>query len=262
MKTKNIERLRFLENPFQFALSAANAEGRKKSRVVHLVSPCCFCGSAKILGDVQGRKARKGGRVFCDEQCASEWKSIHYASANHKPMELQRQETRAKQQQRLEQSELKRREKEAAKALKPANQKTPGYYTCTTCGKTEWVESHANKRFCSRECQSKSPKAKAIRKLSKRNRRHKTRSKSSVAQSICINQLMKRDRRRCKQCNTLCVKPEGYNHPNEGTIDHIMPLSKGGLHLWNNVQLLCRQCNTAKRDVVLPGTQMMLRFAP
>jgi hypothetical protein len=256
------ERYRWTQDPFTFRLSSGASARRLGSKYEIETSSCCFCGSVKALGEVAKRKLLKGGRVFCDEQCASEWKSIHYASANHKPMELQRQETRAKQQQRQEQSRKRKEELEIARLIKPANAKTPGCYTCTVCNKTEWVESHANRKFCSRKCNAKSPKAKATKKLSKQNRRHKTRSKSGVAQSICIDQLMKRDRRRCKKCNTLCVKPEGYNHPNEGTIDHIMPLSKGGLHLWNNVQLLCRQCNTAKRDVVLPGTQMMLRFAP
>jgi hypothetical protein len=260
-----VEGARWLQYPFQFRLSDSVVAVRSRIRRVvdkAQVGFCCFCGSAKVMGEAVQRSVSKGNRFFCDQECACEWKSIHYASANHKPMELQRQETRAKQQQRQEQARKRKEELEIARLIKPANAKTSGYYTCTVCNKTEWVESHANRKFCSRKCNAKSPKAKAIKKLSKQNRRHKTRSKSGVAQLICIDQLMKRDRRRCKQCKTLCVKPEGYNHPNEGTIDHIMPLSKGGLHLWSNVQLLCSQCNTAKRDVVLPGTQMMLRFAP
>jgi 5-methylcytosine-specific restriction endonuclease McrA len=40
------------------------------------------------------------------------------------------------------------------------------------------------------------------------------------------------------------------NDPLEATIDHVMPLSKGGQHVLSNVQLLCRQCNCAKGDTL------------
>lgn len=35
-----------------------------------------------------------------------------------------------------------------------------------------------------------------------------------------------------------------------GTIDHIMPLSRGGRHTYQNVQLAHKGCNSAKRDKV------------
>lgn len=34
--------------------------------------------------------------------------------------------------------------------------------------------------------------------------------------------------------------------PDYPTIDHIVPLSKGGPHLWSNVQVACAECNIAK----------------
>lgn len=258
-----VEGARWLQYPFQFKLSDSVVAVRSRIRRVvdkAQVGFCCFCGSAKIMGDAAQRNASKGGRVFCDEQCACEWKSIHYASANHKPFEESRQRTRAKRAIEAEAARKRAEQREIARLLKPANQKTSGYYTCEVCKKTEWVASHSMKRFCSDKCRGKSIKAIATKKRAKRNRRHRIRAGSTIGEVVCLYKLMQKHRNRCGQCNTLCVKPEGYNHPNEGTIDHIMPLSKGGLHLWNNVQLLCRQCNSAKRDIVLPGTQMMLRL--
>jgi hypothetical protein len=255
---------RWLQYPFQFKLSDSVVAVRSRIRRVvdkAQVGFCCFCGSAKVMGEAVQRSVGKGNRFFCDRECACEWKSIYYASANHKPMEIQRQETRAKQQQRQEQADLKRREKEAAKALKPANQKTPGYVTCVECGNTVWVDQHAQKKYCSVACSvrsnRKTDKTKAKRRQAKRNRDHIKRTKG-IGDMIDIVEVMKRHKKRCCNCNTLCVKPEGYNWPNEANIDHILPVSKGGLHIWSNVQLLCRRCNIAKSDNVADGTQLML----
>lgn len=38
------------------------------------------------------------------------------------------------------------------------------------------------------------------------------------------------------------IEPKGPN------LDHIWPLAHGGTHTWDNVQLLCRECNMAKSD--------------
>lgn len=252
------ESSRWLQYPFQFKLSDCAVAVRSGLRRVPSkanVGFCCFCGSAKVMGDAVQRKLKKGGRFFCDEECACQWKSICYRSEQYEHNERLRARGEARRAKAKAEIEQRANDRLAKRLARPINKKTPGYVTCTVCHKTVWVEQHSQKQFCSNQCRKKSSKA----KLYNKNRRHKIRSKS-LSQLICLDALMKRHRNRCKQCNTLCVKPEGYNHPNEGTIDHIMPLSKGGLHLWNNVQLLCRQCNSVKRDIVLPGTQMMLRF--
>jgi hypothetical protein len=256
------ETIRFRESPLGFKLSTIKVEARKKNPgnkpIAH---PCSFCGSVKLLGDANARAFSKSGRAFCDEECASEWKSIHYASANHKPFEESRQRTRAKQAIEAEAARRRAEEREVARLIKPVNNKTPGYVTCIVCQKTVWVEQHPDKKYCSKECSRKAHRQtdsyKANRRESKRNREHIKRSKG-IGDRITMPELMKKHKGRCVNCQTICVKPEGYNWDNEANIDHVLPIAAGGLHIWSNVQLLCRRCNMAKRDKVAKGTQLML----
>jgi len=54
-------------------------------------------------------------------------------------------------------------------------------------------------------------------------------------------EIMIRDRMKCQMCGT-----SGYD--NEVHIDHIIPLSKGGLPVALNGVVLCSECNIAKSD--------------
>jgi 5-methylcytosine-specific restriction endonuclease McrA len=60
-----------------------------------------------------------------------------------------------------------------------------------------------------------------------------------------------RDSSRCQYCAA----------PAE-SIDHVVPRSKGGEHVWENVVAACRPCNTRKRDRMLSDTTMVLRRRP
>jgi 5-methylcytosine-specific restriction endonuclease McrA len=46
------------------------------------------------------------------------------------------------------------------------------------------------------------------------------------------------------------------------SIDHVVPRSRGGEHVWENVVAACRACNTRKRDRMLSETPMALRHDP
>jgi 5-methylcytosine-specific restriction endonuclease McrA len=46
------------------------------------------------------------------------------------------------------------------------------------------------------------------------------------------------------------------------SIDHVVPRSRGGEHVWENVVAACGRCNAHKRDHLLEDTSMRLRRRP
>ncbi len=55
------------------------------------------------------------------------------------------------------------------------------------------------------------------------------------------DEVIKRDGLNCYLCNReLTYK--------SATIDHVVPLSKGGFHCLNNVKIACLKCNQEKSD--------------
>lgn len=46
------------------------------------------------------------------------------------------------------------------------------------------------------------------------------------------------------------------------SIDHVVPRSRGGEHVWENVVACCRRCNTTKANRLLSECPMVLRCKP
>lgn len=73
--------------------------------------------------------------------------------------------------------------------------------------------------------------------------------------SITLEELFERDHGLCYLCQKVCDWSDyeiregafiaGNHYP---SIDHVVPLAKGGKHEWSNVRLACRLCNSLKRD--------------
>jgi 5-methylcytosine-specific restriction endonuclease McrA len=60
-----------------------------------------------------------------------------------------------------------------------------------------------------------------------------------------------RDANTCQYCGAVAEN-----------IDHVVPRSRGGLHVWENVVASCRPCNSRKEDRLLHETRMKLRRRP
>ena len=60
-----------------------------------------------------------------------------------------------------------------------------------------------------------------------------------------------RDDHRCQYCDRRAEN-----------LDHVVPRSRGGEHVWENVVACCARCNTLKRDRLLTETAMRLARRP
>lgn len=115
---------------------------------------------------------------------------------------------------------------------------------CPVCGGVA-----VNRKYCSDVCANK-----AKSKANEVRRRHKI-AKVTVDNDITVQGLFKRDGGVCQICGKPCrlddyVIANGQKQCGDWypSIDHIVPLAKGGLHSWDNVQLAHRICNSIKGD--------------
>ena len=98
--------------------------------------------------------------------------------------------------------------------------------------------------------------------------RRRIKNKSNINNDISLEKLMQRDEGICKICGRQ-VDTEDYYYTDEGyfiagenypSIDHIIPLAKGGTHTWNNVQLAHRHCNSIKCDNIIEQEEKQLKW--
>lgn len=124
------------------------------------------------------------------------------------------------------------------------------FYPCKLCGKV--FESKWGKQFCSDKCQRKWRNRLREKKRSVRTKRAKANGKYD--NSITLEKLYKRDKGICYLCGKHLSLKTYYNAPTAPTIEHVIPIVKGGTHTWDNVRLACRQCNGIK------GTKLSMEY--
>lgn len=121
---------------------------------------------------------------------------------------------------------------------------------CSTCNKI-FISKTSKDKFCSNKCRWKKYNQSDIEKQHRRNyvKAHRRRYEGILIDSdISLFKLSNRDNNQCKICGLFVDwsdSPQGNMYP---SIDHITPISLGGLHEWSNVQLAHRICNTRKSN--------------
>lgn len=74
---------------------------------------------------------------------------------------------------------------------------------------------------------------------------------ASVIEPVNRTYVLERDRYTCYLCGTdtsLATSPYDDNSP---TVDHVIPLSKGGEHSIGNTRCACLHCNSSKQDTTI-----------
>lgn len=122
-------------------------------------------------------------------------------------------------------------------------------HVCKNCG-TNYsigITGYNSKQYCSKKCMKRwVMRIKNDRRIKKmKARQHDT--------DITLEKLFNRDAGVCYLCGNLCDwrdMADGNAGDKYPSIDHVIPLSKGGTHTWDNVKLACRRCNWEKSDTV------------
>lgn len=123
-------------------------------------------------------------------------------------------------------------------------------HVCKNCGKRyQLIETGYNSIvYCSEKC------AKRYRNRTKLDKRHRIIAQNTHDNDITLEKLFKRDDGVCYLCGKTCRWDDKITD-DSGTvialdsypsIEHVIPISKGGLHVWGNVKLACRRCNSLK----------------
>lgn len=133
-------------------------------------------------------------------------------------------------------------------------------HICEVCGNKYTMRARMEKEglkycsdngCCSKVCSKKRARRKMRANGFPKNHLHRAHLYGCDYESgITLKSLIKRDGLRCAICGEMCDPNDhewtDYFGPKSPTIDHIIPMSKGGGHVWNNVQIAHAICNSAK----------------
>lgn len=113
---------------------------------------------------------------------------------------------------------------------------------CRTCG--EWFVSRNLDVTCSLEC------FKTHRRDQKHANEHRRRARQKAAfvANVYRKKVFEADQYRCHLCGKKTDKTKKVPHPKAPTIDHVVPLNRGGTHEPANCRTACFSCNSSKRD--------------
>ena len=121
---------------------------------------------------------------------------------------------------------------------------------CKQCGAMFAPEYGSKRRsFCGDKCSKRWARKHREHNLNARARKLLRRVYGDAwpehYESINKRKVFQRDGWRCQLCGCKIKRTKSY-HPQQATVDHIVPLSVGGDHMYVNVQAACMACNSRK----------------
>ncbi len=100
------------------------------------------------------------------------------------------------------------------------------------------------------------PKHKLSQNIKRRLKKYGTKT---VDNSVTLTSVYMKHKGVCQECgiDTKRIHPP---RPNSASVEHIIPLSMGGSHTWDNVELLCHKCNTTRNNETMKPTTHIKTF--
>lgn len=137
---------------------------------------------------------------------------------------------------------------------------------CPRCDAAIPVEARADSKHCSTECQqaqwynendvrlraaASEWKASNRELAQEANHRRRARKLGARHERVDMRLVWKRDGGICWICETPVDPDAGPRDRMRRSIDHVIPLARGGWHAMDNVALAHLRCNISKRDKIL-----------
>lgn len=196
---------------------------------------CLICGSVYEINASVVRS--KHNNVYC-KKCSEQNKALRQKE-RQKELEAERKKNK-------ENKEKQDRLRQLNKYL--ANSKQLTFNVCSHCGKLFVGTS----KYCSKRCRERNHEQRMTRL-----RIERAKENGKVDYGITLDKLIARDKNICYICNKECNESD-YTYQGNNfiagdyypSIDHVIPIAKGGTHTWNNVKLAHRICNSIKSDRV------------
>ena len=116
--------------------------------------------------------------------------------------------------------------------------------TCPCCGAT--YETGTGIKYC-QSCSVS--RAKDVVRAGKAKRRHRVRG-NGRRETVHPMEVFKRDNWMCHLCGEPCDRDAQFPEHKAPTMDHVIPISKGGSHSMDNIKTACFICNSRKSDIV------------
>lgn len=201
---------------------------------------CTVCGETFVMNWNSYMHSKKAECPFCRKQ-----RSLKHNEELKKHREEKREEKRKERELNVARKNVicklvKLREKDI-KENKP--------HVCRNCGSEYTIRNSGfnSEKYCSKKCSDR------YSNRTKRDNREEKIKAVTIDDDITVEKLYARDNGVCWLCGRKCDLSDyvvvnktivcGNDYP---SIDHVIPLSKGGTHAWRNIKLAHRICNSIK----------------
>lgn len=188
--------------------------------------------------------------AICGKEVQSWWESQKTCLSEECKKEYSRERKRIRNEKSKEKKKIEKRFYNAIHTVERE---------CIECGALFYCLDTESRITCSSKCSKRYANRRADKRIPSDQR----------VDNITLKKLYKRDNGICYLCGTKCdwndwrESKKGNSYPGDSypTIEHVTPISKGGLDSWDNVRLACWKCNLDKADGIIKIKPMSREYA-